>query len=80
MANADHKAWRSMRNRLALVEESEHVVPFTAWKFFDHQGHVHATATQPESIRFSLDRRAVWNAVILEKLVEMIKLMQSQPK
>lgn len=60
--------------------KKEHVVPFTAWKFFDHQGHVHATATQPESIRFSLDRRAVWNAVILEKLVEIIKLMQSQPK
>lgn len=62
----------------SLWWKKQHVVPFTAWTFLDHQGHVHASAKQPESITFSLDRRAVWNAVILEKLIEIIKLIQSQ--
>jgi hypothetical protein len=64
----------------SLWWKKQHTVPFTAWTFFDQQGHVHASAKQPEPISFSLDRRAVWNAVIVEKLVEIIKLIQSQAK
>lgn len=54
-------------------------VPYAALSFSDYGGHVHVSASQPEAIQFSLDRRTVWNAVIVEKLVEIIKLMQSQP-
>jgi tetratricopeptide (TPR) repeat protein len=53
-------------------------IPYAALSFSDHQGHVHVSAKQPEAVSFSMDRRAVWNAVIVEKLVEIIKLIQSQ--
>jgi tetratricopeptide (TPR) repeat protein len=55
-------------------------IPYASLAFSDYQGQVHVSAKQPEVVSFSLDRRAVWNAVIVEKLVEIIKLMQSQPK
>jgi len=55
-------------------------IPYAALSFSDHQGHVHVSAKQPEAVSFSMDRRAVWNAVIVEKLVEIIKLIQSQAK
>lgn len=55
-------------------------IPYAALAFSDYQGHVHVSAKQPEAVSFSVDRRTVWNAVIVEKLVEVIKLMQSQPK
>ncbi|WP_395745399.1 hypothetical protein [Prosthecobacter sp.] len=51
------------------------LVPYTNLGFADYQGHVHVSAAAPEKIHFALDRREVWNAVILEKLVEIIKLM-----
>jgi hypothetical protein len=54
------------------------IVPYSALSFTDYQGNVHVSAKQPEAIDFSLDRREVWNAVIIEKLVEIIKLMQAQ--
>lgn len=54
-------------------------IPYTALAFSDYQGHVHVSAKHPEAVSFSMDRRAVWNAVIVEKLVEIIKLIQSQP-
>jgi hypothetical protein len=53
-------------------------IPYAALVFSDYQGHVHVSAKQPEEVSFSMDRRAVWNAVIVEKLVEIIKLIQSQ--
>jgi tetratricopeptide (TPR) repeat protein len=52
-------------------------IPYAALAFSDYQGHVQVSAKQPEAVSFSMDRRAVWNAVIVEKLVEIIKLMQS---
>jgi hypothetical protein len=52
-------------------------IPYAALAFSDYQGHVQVSARQPEAVSFSMDRRAVWNAVIVEKLVEIIKLMQS---
>jgi tetratricopeptide (TPR) repeat protein len=64
----------------SLWWKKQHVVPYSSLSFSDYGGHVHVTASQPEVIKFSLDRRAVWNAVILEKLVEIIKLIQSQAK
>lgn len=63
-----------------LWSRKKHVIPFSEWKFVDHQGCVYASAKKPEAISFSLDRREVWNAVILERLVEIIKLIQSQSK
>lgn len=64
----------------SLWWKKQHTVPYAALSFSDYGGHVHVSASQPEAIKFSLDRRAVWNAVIVEKLVEIIKLMQSQAK
>lgn len=64
----------------SLWWKKQHTVPYDALFFFDYGGYVHVSASQPEKIEFSLDRRTVWNAVILEKLVEIIKLMQSQDK
>jgi tetratricopeptide (TPR) repeat protein len=55
-------------------------IPYAAMSFSDYQGHVHVSAKQPEAVSFSMDRRRVWNAVIVEKLVEIIKLIQSQAK
>lgn len=55
-------------------------IPYAALAFYDNQGCVHVTAKQPEPVSFSLDRRGVWNAVIIEKLVEIIKLIQSPAK
>jgi tetratricopeptide (TPR) repeat protein len=53
------------------------IVPYSALSFTDYQGNVHVSAKQPEAINFALDRREVWNAVIIEKIVEFIQLMQS---
>ncbi|MFO1486701.1 MAG: tetratricopeptide repeat protein [Verrucomicrobiaceae bacterium] len=64
----------------SLWWKKQHTVPYEALSFSDYGGHVHVGASQPEAIKFSIDRRAVWNAVIVEKLVEIIKLMQSQAK
>jgi tetratricopeptide (TPR) repeat protein len=55
-------------------------IPYRALMFLDSQGHVQVSSKQPESVSFSMDRRAVWNAVIVEKLVEVIKVMQAQTK
>jgi hypothetical protein len=51
------------------------LVPYGNLSFSDYQGHVKVSAEKPEKIYFSLDRRETWNAVILEKLVEIIKLI-----
>lgn len=64
----------------SLWWKKQHAVPYSSLSFSDYGGHVHVTASRPEGIKFSLDRRAVWNAVILDKLVEIIKLIQSQAK
>jgi hypothetical protein len=52
-------------------------IPYNKLSFYDHQGHVHVSAEAPEKIHFALDRRETWNAVILEKLVEVIKVILS---
>jgi tetratricopeptide (TPR) repeat protein len=64
----------------SLWWKKQHTVPYAALSFSDYGGHVHVSASRPEAIKFSMDRRAVWNAVIVEKLVEIIKLIQSQAK
>jgi len=51
-------------------------IPYRNFSFNDYQGHVHVSAESPEKIHFALDRRETWNAVIVEKLVEIIKLIQ----
>lgn len=53
------------------------LVPYSYLSFRDHQGHVHVFAEAPKKIHFALDRRETWNAVILEKLVEIIKLISA---
>lgn len=53
------------------------LIPYRNFGFNDYQGHVHITAESPEKIHYSLDRRETWNAVIIEKLVEIIKLIQA---
>ncbi len=64
----------------SLWWKKQHMLPYAAISFADYQGHVHVSASRPEAIRFTLDRRAVWNAVILEKLVEIVKVIQAQSK
>jgi tetratricopeptide (TPR) repeat protein len=61
----------------AFTWKRQHLLPFDVWTFSDNQGHVDASARSTKTIRFSLDRRAVWNAVILENLVGCIKQLQS---
>jgi hypothetical protein len=41
------------------------------------QGTVFVSATVPEKVSFTLDRRQIWNAVILENLIEVIQSIQS---
>lgn len=64
----------------SLWWKKQHTVPYPALSFSDSGGFVHVKARQPEGISFSLDRRGVWNAVIVEKIVEIIKLMQVPSK
>lgn len=64
----------------SLWWKEQHTIPYSAMAFIDYGGHVHVHASRPKAAKFSLDRRIVWNAVILEKLVEIIKLIQTQAK
>jgi tetratricopeptide (TPR) repeat protein len=55
-----------------------HVIPYSLFQFVDSSGVLHVSSQYSSGISFQLDRRTVWNAVILERLVEIIKLMNSK--
>ncbi len=61
----------------SLWWKKELLIPYRNFGFNDYQGHVHVSAEHPEKIHFALSRRDVWNAVIIEKLVEIINLIQA---
>lgn len=61
----------------SLWWKKELLIPYQNFGFNDYQGHVHVYAEHTEKIHFALSRRDVWNAVIIEKLVEIIKLIQA---
>ena len=61
----------------SLWWKKELLIPYRNFGFNDYQGHVHVSAEHPEKIHFALSRRDVWNAVIIEKLVEIINIIQA---
>jgi hypothetical protein len=61
----------------SLWWKNQVLLPYDSLVINDHYGSVNVSAATPEKINFVLDRRETWNAVILEKLIEIIKLILS---